>query len=235
LDAKPLTSPILQAGLLLWGFAAACWVALWMFDRSQAIACAATLGAFLAAGKVVGIATGLALHGRPWFVGASVLLPDLGTLLVLYPITQRSMTQLGRWNKWVGRAIENARARHQRRDGLIARYGGWGVFAISLAPIGFYSPLVISALGQLAGLRPRSVLPPIGASMTIMTTAWVVALDAGVGKAAKIDPRLPILLTIVLFCLFALRGLIRSLRRKPAATPASIGPAAHAEPPNGPL
>jgi hypothetical protein len=193
------------------------WTVLWVGPRDQAIAAAATLGAFLTAGKVVAITAGLTLGGDPWIVGAAVFLPDFGALLFFYPFTTSGIDHLGRWSRRIRESVTRARKRHEDREGLIARHGPWGLFLVSVIPVGFYSPLVISALGQVLGFRPRQILWPVGAAMLVMTSAWTLTLNASLDQAAALDPRLPIVLSLGLLVVFLGKSLVKRLFRRPEA------------------
>lgn len=212
--AHPFRSPILHAGVLVWALGIIGWSFLWIGARDQAIASAATLGAFLTAGKVVAITAGLSLKGDPFIVGAAVFVPDFGAILFFYPFTTSGIHQLGRWSRRIREGVERARLRHRNQQGIIARHGPWGLFAVSVIPVGFYSPLVISALGQVLGFKPRQVLLPVCSAMLIMTSAWVLTLNAGLERAARLDPRIPIALSLGLLVAFVAKNMVRGLVRR---------------------
>jgi len=101
----------------------------------------------------------------------------------------------------------------ERREGFVAKYGSLGVFVLALLPVGFYSPLVVSAIGQLMGLSTWRVIVPVVAGMTVMTAVWVGAMGAGFYAAEKIDPRLPFVLSLGLLLLAVGVEVVRRLRR----------------------
>ncbi|HLE47484.1 MAG TPA: hypothetical protein VI818_04230, partial [Candidatus Thermoplasmatota archaeon] len=126
---------------------------------------------------------------------------------------------MGRWSRFFGEALRKARERHDRGEGLIARHGAAGLFGLAMIPVGFYSPLVIAALGQMGGLRPRSVIVAVGGAIAIMTTVWVAMLNAGLDQAAAIDPRLPWIVGIGLTVLFVGKSVVSFFWRRSHTSP----------------
>lgn len=195
LPANPWRSPLLLGGLLVWTLCLAVWGVVWGLDPTQALAMGATFAAFLVSGKLGGIPVGLSFHLHPALVGAIVFVPDIGAVLFAYPLTERGVDFLGRWSRVIHKIREQAHENARNKTGLVARYESWGLFLVSLTPVAFISPLVVSAIGQVMGLTTRRVLVPVIAGMVVMTVAMVAAFATGFSWAAELDARLPLALT----------------------------------------
>jgi putative small multi-drug export protein len=214
LRERPWRSPLLIGGAAIWLGCLAFWGFVWTVSRDQAVAMAATFGAFFVAGKIAAIPTGYLLGLPPVLIGFIVLLPDVGAVLFAYPLTHGGLRVLGKWSGFIRRMHENALRAAERREGFVARYGALGMFVLALLPVGFYSPLVISAIGQLMGLSPVRVVIPVIAGMTVMTVIWVAALGAGVEWAQAIDSRLPFVLSMGLLLTFVAIDVVKRLRQR---------------------
>lgn len=235
LSWRLLRSPLIAAGLLLWLACLATWAFVWTVSRQQAIAIATTFGAFFVAGKLAAIPFGYLQHLPPLVIGLIVLVPDVGAIFVAYPLTRGGIRVLGRWSGSIRRLHANAVRAAHRREGFVARYGGLGVFVLALLPVGFYSPLVVSAIGQLAGLSARRVIVPVVAGMCVMTTFWVVVLGYGFTAVSRLNPRLPFVISLGLLLLFVGIDVVRRLRgrRKGAPREADVEePGAPSRPPS---
>lgn len=202
LHDRPLRSPLLYAGLAIWAVCFAAWGAVWAFSRDLAVGIAATFGAFFVGGKIAAIPMGASFDLPGWVIMLTVLLPDVGAVLVTYPLTHGGLEFLGRWSKWVRRMHEEAVEAAEKREGFLHRFGGVGLFLMALSPVGFYSPILVAAIGQLMGLGARRVLLPVLGAMILMTVLLVTALDAALGAMAKVDGRLPFVVSIGLLATF---------------------------------
>ena len=209
-----LRSKILWAGLVIWVSAITIWAIAMIATPRVGGSIAATFAAFLLAGKLAAIPTGLSL-GLPAFVVAlTILVADVGSILVFYPVTMGGLELLGKWSRFVKR--QEARAREAAKDpkGFLARYGSWALFALSLAPVGFYSPLAVSAIGQAMGLSSRRVLVPVIAASVLMTGLLTWAFGLGITAIANLDRRLPFLITIGFIGVLILSDFLRRRWKK---------------------
>ena len=201
-------SPLLLSGLLVWVVCLAAWGVAWAFDSRVALAMGASFGTFLVGGKLAGIPTGLSLGLPPWLVGLVVSVPDAGAVLVTYPLLDRGWDAAARWSHLLASVRKQALADSRDRQGLVVRFGSWGLLALSLTPVAFISPIVVAAIGQLMGLSRRGVLVPVLAGMAIMTAALVALFGAGLGAAARIHPALPFVVTGLIVTALILRELV---------------------------
>lgn len=192
----------LVAAAALWLGGAANLALLAIADRQEALILVGVIGTFFAAGKVPAIAGGLAFGADPVWVATYVLLPDLAGLLFAFPFLRLGVEHLGRWSRWVQHRVEKAREQSEKKRGFVGRIGPWGIFAISVLPGGFYSPLAVAVLAQIAGLRDRWILAPIVSAMVVMVAFWTVTMHYGLDLAAAIDPRLPFAISLTLAALF---------------------------------
>lgn len=214
MDRPPWRSPLLVAGVAVWVACLAAWGLAWSVSQDLAVAMGVTFGAFLLGGKLAAIPIGIGLHLPLSIIGFIILVPDAGAVLFAHPLTRGGIRVLGRLSRTVRRLHDNAVKAAERREGFVVRHGSLGIFAMALLPVGFYSPLVVSAIGQLMGLSAARVIIPVIAGMTIMTVVWVNVLGAGVNFAARFDRRIPFLIGFtLLFVSLAVDNLRRWRRR----------------------
>lgn len=209
-----LRSRLLWAGVSIWVAGLALWAALWLFEPDDAAAAGATFGAFLLAGKLAAVPTGLSFGLSPFLVALIVLIPDLGAILFFYRLTEGGIEALGRVSDFVRRQQEKAKAAATKPNGFLRRYGSWGLFALALAPVGFYSPLVVSAIGQAMELSARRVLVPVIVAATFMTGLLVVSISFGITALAAVDKRLPFAVSIAIVLGYVLQDQIRRRLKK---------------------
>lgn len=208
---------LIGSGLGIWAIGLCVLAFLWLYDRPQFGAALATFGAFLLTGKIPAILAGYALGGEWWLVGICVLIPDVGSVLVMYPFTHHGLNFLGRFSGFLEDRIAAARAKAARQEGIVSRRGSLGLLALTMLPGGLHSPLVVMVVGQLAGLSDLQVLMPIVGAQIVMVSIYTVAIFAGLDLAGTIDPRIPwaISLTIVAILLgLTLRNWRRWRKRK---------------------
>ncbi len=218
-----LRSKILWTGIILWVGGITIWAIAAVADPRFGGSIAATFGAFVLAGKLAAIPTGLSLGLPAFIVALTILVADVGTILVAYPLTMGGLELLGKWSKFVERQKHRAREASKDPKGFLARYGSWALFTLSLAPVGFYSPLAVSAIGQAMGLSARRVLTPVIAASVLMTGVLTWAFGLGLDAIAQFDRRLPFLvstgfvLSLILFDLVRRRVRARRARAKTGA------------------
>lgn len=174
----------------------------------------AAFGAFLLGGKLAGIPTGLSLGLPPLVVALVVSVPDAGAVLVTYPLLDRGWEVAGRWSRLLSGVRDRAMRSAQQREGLVGRFGGLGLLALSLTPVAFISPIVVAAIGQLMGLSPRRVVVPVFVGMALMTAALVVAFRVGLGAVARVHPALPFVVTGLIVAGLLSRELVLRLRAR---------------------
>jgi uncharacterized membrane protein len=214
LPERPWRSPLLLAGLAIWAVCLTLWGFVWTASREQALAIAATFGAFFIAGKVAAIPTGNTLGLSDLVIGLTVSLPDIGAVLFTYPLMMSGIRFLGRWSGFIRRLHEDAEKAAARREGFVHRFGSVGLFLMALSPLGFYSPLLVSAVGQIMGLSAPRVLVPVILGMVVMTVILVTTLGAGLAAVAQIDSRLPFVFSIALLVTFITIDGVKRYRRR---------------------
>lgn len=190
-------SPFILAGLTLWIASLAFWIMFWVVNPDIAWRMGATFAAFLVGGKFASVPTGLTLGLSQPVVGLIVTVPDAGAVLIAYPLLDKGLTALGRWSLFLASAARHAHEARKNKHGVVHRFGAFGVFLLTLSPIGFVSPVVVSAIGRIMGLRAVQVLVPVFAGMAVSAAGLVYGLGASLNYLSRRSKWLPYGLTAV--------------------------------------
>lgn len=189
-------NPLVIAGVSIWLLCLAGWAVAWAFAPRVAAAMGASFAAFLLGGKLAGVPTGLQLDLHPLLVAGVVTLPDAGAVLFTYPAVAKGWEKAGKWSLVLAGVKERAMENETKESGIVGRFGSWGILLLTLTPVGFVSPIIVAAIGQLMGLAPaRRVLVPVFAGMAVMGLTLAFLFSAGLDLAARVHPALPFVLT----------------------------------------
>lgn len=177
------------------------------------------VGLELVVGREAGIPVALQAGAPVWLVILVSFTQDMAVAALVYPLAVRFLFGGGHAGERLGRRVRALEAAAHRHRAWAQRWGPLGVFLFMLVPFLVNGPLVGGVLGRVAGIPTRRLVVPVAAATFLSILAWTLAYEALFAASARVDGRLPIVLTLLVVAL-AFSGLAWSAardRRRPPA------------------
>lgn len=203
-------------GLVALGFL----VGVWIVDPVELPPLLLTIPVLFMAGKEAAIPAGIASDGDVMLVATTMILTDTAATLILYPLVHVILDNLERRRGFLGRLMRSAVRRAERRRRIVDRYGWLGLLLFAIIPFAANGPPFCAALGRLAGLRPRQVVPVLVAAISITTVAWSFVYHFSFRILQNVNRWIPMAFSVAVMLTILTIGVVGTLLERGEETPA---------------
>jgi len=211
--------PALGACLLLLDAAWLGAMALAELDKAKPLLL--TIPLLFAAGKEAAIPAGIAAGGRPILVFAVQALTDTAATLILFPVVHLTLDGLERRKGFLGKMLRSATKRAAKHRRLVDRYGVLGLYLFAIVPFAFNGPPICTALGRLAGLRAKQVVPVLVLAIATTAAGWSIVYAVGFSAIQHVNRWIPLALSLTITAGMLLASVVSTLRERSEDAPAS--------------
>lgn len=171
---------------------------------------ASAMLAELATGREAAIPLALVTGIPPLFVAMASIAQNLALAALLVPLVGQAVERSAQRQSFAARFM---RGLHESALERLARArSAWTLFAFMLVPFIANGPILAGAIGTMAGLPARRMVPAIVAAVVLTATAWTYGYHALAAALASIDERLA-LVPAVLAGALALLWMAAATRR----------------------
>jgi uncharacterized membrane protein len=186
---------------------------LWL-NPEQAKWLAASIPVLFAAGKEAAIPAGIALGAHAGLMATTMILTDIAATLVIYPLVHLAMDSLERRKGFFGRMLRGAVRRAEKQRRIVDRYGVLGLYFFAIIPFAFNGPPQCAAIGRLAGLKARQVLPVILLAIVTTSIAWSLLYFAGFRLLEQVNPWIPLGISLSIMTVMVSIGIVGAILDK---------------------